>query len=339
MAQIKLNGKDLTGPQKAAIFLLMMGEEYTSEIFKKLEPDEISKLVSHMSDIRSVPQHVLTQILEEYLENIEKGGQLMVEGSSFLENVAKGSLGMERARAVYKELEKSEKNAPFSYLDNLNSNIVVNLIKGEHPQTIALVLVSLKSGRAAEILSSLPEAIQSDVAIRIVQMDQVPKEVIQEVDQMLHKEVRSLADYGSRKVDGMTALANILSEIDRNSEEHILSSIEEEDEQTAEEIRQLMYVFEDLLKVSDRGFQEILKMVDKQELVVALRTASEELKEKIFSNLSERAGEMIREDIEIMGPVRISDVEQAQQKILRVARQLESERKIILGKGKEDILV
>ena len=339
MAQIKLNGKDLTGPQKAAIFLLMMGEEYTSEIFKKLEPDEISKLVSHMSEIRSVPQHVLTQILEEYLENIEKGGQLMVEGSSFLKNVAKGSLGMERARAVYKELEKSEKNAPFSYLDNLDSNIVVNLIKGEHPQTIALVLVSLKSGRAAEILSSLPEEIQSDVAIRIIQMDQVPKEVIQEVDQMLHKEVRGLADYGSKKVDGMTVLANILNEIDRNSEENILSSIEGEDEQTAEEIRQLMYVFEDLLKVSDRGFQEILKMVDKQELIVALRTASEELKEKIFINLSERAGDMIREDMEIMGPVRISDVEQAQQKILRVARQLESEGKIILGKGKEDILV
>ena len=339
MAQIKLNGKYLTGPQKAAIFLLMMGEEYTSEIFKKLDPDEISKLVSHMSEIRSVPQQVLTQILEEYLENIEKGGRLMVEGSSFLKNVAKGSLGMERAKAVYKELEKSEKNAPFSYLDNLDSNIVVNLIKGEHPQTIALVLVSLKSGRAAEILSSLPEAIQSDVAIRIIQMDQVPNEVIQEVDQMLHKEVRSLAHHGSRKVDGMTVLANILNEIDRNSEEHILSLIEEEDEQTAEAIRQLMYVFEDLLKVSDRGFQEILKMVDKQELIVALRTASEELKEKVFRNLSERAGDMIREDMEIMGPVRIFDVEQAQQKILRIARQLEGEGKIILGKGKEDILV
>jgi flagellar motor switch protein FliG len=339
MAQIKLAAKNITGPQKAAIFLLMMGEEYTSEVFKKLEPDEITKLVTHMSETTSVPQHVLTQIMEEFLRNIESEGQLMVEGQSFLKNVADGSLGKERARAVYKELEKSKKNIPFGYFDGMDNSIVVNLIKGEHPQTIALILASLKSERAAEILSDLPEQIQADVAMRIVKMDQVPKEVIQEVDQMLHKEIRGIGDSGSREVDGTTALANILNEIDRSSEEQILSLIEEEDEQMAEEIRQLMFIFEDLLKVDDRGFREVLKQVDKQELTVALRTASEELKEKFFSNMSERAREMLQEDMEIMGPVRISDVEEAQQKILRVARQLESEGKIMLGKGGEDILV
>ncbi|MBW2331779.1 MAG: flagellar motor switch protein FliG, partial [Deltaproteobacteria bacterium] len=329
----------ITGPQKAAIFLLMMGEEYTSEVFKKLEPDEISKLVTHMSETTSVPQQLLTQIMEEFLQNIESEGQLMVEGESFLKNVADGSLGKERARAVYKELEKSKKNIPFGYFDGMDNSIVVNLIKGEHPQTIALILGTLQSGRAAEILSDLPEQIQADVAMRIVRMDQVPKEVIQEVDQVLHKEVRGVGDSGSREVDGTTALANILNEIDKSSEEQILSLIEEKDEQMAEEVRQLMFIFEDLLKVDDRGFREILKQVDKQELTVALRTASEELKEKFFGNMSERAVEMLREDMEIMGPVRISDVEEAQQKILRVARQLESEGKIILGKGKEDILV
>ena len=339
MAQIKLNGKDVTGPQKAAIFLLMMGEEYTSEVFKKLQPDEISRLVSYMSEIKSVPQHVLTQIMEEFLGNIENEGQLMVEGASFLENVAGGALGKERAQAVYKELGKSRKNAPFSYLDSIDNNIVVNLIKGEHPQTIALILASLKSGRAAEILSGLPEEIQTDVAMRIVQMDHVPSEVIQEVDQMLHKDVRCLGGSGSKEVDGTMVLANILHKIDRGSEEQILSSIEEQDERMAEEVRQLMFIFEDLLKVDDRGFREILKHVDRQELTVALRTASEELKQKIFSNLSERAVAMLTEDMEIMGPVRISYVEQAQHKILRVARQLESEGKLILGKVSEDTLV
>jgi len=339
MAQIKLNGKDVTGPQKAAIFLLMMGEEYTSEVFKKLEPDEISRLVSYMSEIKSVPKHVLTQIMEEFLGNIENEGQLMVEGASFLENVAGGALGKERAKAVYKELGKSRKNAPFSYLDSIDNNIVVNLIKGEHPQTIALILASLKSGRAAEILSGLPEEIQTDVAMRIVQMDHVPNEVIQEVDQMLHKDVRGLGDSGSTEVGGTMVLANILNKIDRGSEEQILSSIEEQNEQVAEEVRRLMFVFEDLLKVDDRGFREILKHVDRQELTVALRTASEELKQKIFSNLSERAVAMLSEDMEIMGPVRISHVEQAQQRILRVARQLESEGKLILGKVSEDTLV
>jgi flagellar motor switch protein FliG len=339
MAQIKLNGKDITGPQKAAIFLLMMGEEYTSDVFEKLEPYEISRLVSYMSEIRSVPQHVLTQIMEEFLGNMENEGQLIVEGASFLENVAGGTLGKERAKAVYKELGKIRKNVPFGYLDSIDNNIVVNLIKGEHPQTIALILASLKSGRAAEILSGLPEEMRADVAMRIVRMDQVPNEVVQEVDQMLQKDVRGLGGSGSTEVDGTMVLANILNKIDMDSEEKILSSIEEQDEQMAEEVRRRMFIFEDLLKVDDRGFREILKHVDRQELTVALRTASEELKQKIFSNLSERAAAMLTEDIEIMGPVRISHVEQAQQKILRIARQLENEGKLILGKDTEDTLV
>ena len=339
MAQVKFQGKNITGPRKAAIFLLMMGEDYTSEVFKKLEPDEISKLVTHMSETRAVPKQLLMQIMEEFLRNIESEGELMVEGESFLKNVADSSLGKEKARAVYKELEKGKKKVPFGYLEGIDYNIVVNLIKGEHPQTIALILASLKSGRAAEILSGLPEQIQADVAMRIVKMGQVPKEVIQEVDQLLQKEVRGLGDSGSGDVDGTTALANILNEIDRTSEEQIMSLIEEEDEQMAEEIRQLMFVFEDLIKVDDRGFREILKRVDKQELTLALRTASDELKEKFLSNMSERARQMLQEDMEIMGPVRISDVEEAQQKMLGAARQLESEGKVMLGMGKEDILV
>ena len=339
MAQVKFQGKNISGPQKAAIFLLMMGETYTSDVFRKLQPEEITKLVAHMSETRSVPQQVLMQIMEEFLHNIESEGQLMVEGESFLKNVVDGSLGKEKARAVYKELEKSKKNVPFGYLEGVDHNIVVNLIKGEHPQTIALILASLKCDNAALILSALPEQIQSDVAMRIVKMGQIPKEVIQEVDQMLHKEVRGLGDSGGRDVDGTTTLANILNEIDRSSEEQILSLIEEEDEQMAEEVRLLMFIFEDLLKVDDRGFREILKQVDKQELTIALRTASEELKEKFFSNMSERARDMLQEDMEIMGPVRISDVEEAQQKILRAARQLESEGKIVLGKAKQDTLV
>jgi flagellar motor switch protein FliG len=281
----------------------------------------------------------MMQIMEEFLRSVEGEGQLMVEGESFLKNVVDGSLGKEKARAVYKELEKSRKNVPFGDLEGIDHRIVVNLIKGEHPQTIALILASLTSDRAAVVLSGLPEQIQADVAVRIVKMDVVPKEVIREVDQMLQKEVRGMGDAGSRDVDGTTALANILNEIDRSSEEQILSKIEEEDEQMADEVRQLMFIFEDLCKVDDRAFREILKHVDKQELTLALRTASEELKEKFFSNMSERAREMLQEDMEIMGPVRISDVEEAQQKILRAARQLESEGKLILGKGKEDTLV
>ena len=339
MAKTGLRAKKISGTQKAAIFLLMMGEEYASEIFKKLEPGEISRLVSYMAETRTVPQQTLMQIVEEFLENIEGEGQLVVESESFLKQVAGGALDKERARAVAKELEKTGKNVPFGYLDGMDKNMVVNLIKEEHPQTIALILACLKPGAAAGILSGLPEEIRPQVAMRIVRMEQVPEEVIQELDHSLHKEVRCIGDSGTSEVEGTTVLADILNEIDKSTEEHIMSSIEEQDEEMAEEIRQLMFVFEDLLKVDDRGFREILKQVDKQELSVGLRTASEELKEKIFSNMSERAKEMLREDMEVMGPVRLSEVEEAQQKILRVARQLEADGKISLGMGKEDTLV
>ena len=262
-----------------------------------------------------------------------------MDGESFLKQVANGTLDKERARAVARELEKTGKKIPFGYLDSMVKSMVINLNKGEHPQTIALILACLKPGAAARILSGLPEEIQPQVAMRVVQMEQVPKEVIQELDHSLHKEVRGLGESGNSEVEGTTVLADILNEIDKSAEEHIMSSIEEQDEEMAEEIRQLMFVFEDLLNVDDRGFREILKQVDKQELSVGLRTASEELKEKIFSNMSERAKEMLREDMEVMGPVRLSEVEEAQQKILRVARQLEADGKISLGMGKEDTLV
>ena len=338
MIQDNLKNNSLTGAQKAAVFLLMMGEEYSAEVFQNLQPDQISILVSHMSRIRHVSQDDLKQVMEEFVYSIKNADQLLVEGESFLRKV-EGSLSKEKAKAVYKELEKSTGGLPFSYFDAIGSDMVVNVIKGEHPQTIALILAWVKPYMAAEILSRLPQRIQPDVAMRVAQIGEVPVEVIQQVDQVLRKEVKSLGDSASREVDGVTALANILNEIETSSEEQILSWIEEKNGQMAEEIRELMFVFEDLIQVDDRGFREILKQVDKQELAVALRTASDELKEKIFSNMSERAVEMLREDMEVMGPVRISEVEKAQQNILRVARQLESEGKLILGKGKEDVFV
>ncbi|NVL89803.1 MAG: flagellar motor switch protein FliG [Desulfobacterales bacterium] len=330
--------RKMTGAEKAAIFLMMMGEEYTSEVFKNLEPDEISRLVAKMSEIKYVPEEDLRRIMEEFLNKSESTGQFMVEYETFLRKV-EGSLGKDKARAVYRELEKNRQGDPFSYFESIDANLVVNIIKGEHPQTIALILAYLESNRAAAILSGLPEQIQADVAMRIVKMEQVPTEVIQEVDHVLQKEVRGLGDSGTRDVEGTTTLANILNEIDRTTEEQIMSRLEEDDEQVAEEIRQLMFVFEDLVKVDDRAFREILKHVDRADLAVGLRTASEGVKEKIFNNLSERAGDMLREDMEDMGPVRLSEVEEAQQKVLRVARQLEDEGKIVLWKGGEDVLV
>jgi flagellar motor switch protein FliG len=340
MAPPELDMNNLTGPQKAATFLLIMGQDYTAQIFKNLAEEEIRKLASHMSEIKYVPPEVTRQVMEEFVQSLESHDQLMVEGQTFLKTIMKGSLAKEKANAIYKELEKNNKNVPFSYLQEIDTATLVGLIKGEHPQTTALILAHLRPERAAEVLSGLPKEIQGDVAMRIVEINRVPTEIIDEVDETLQKELVGRGNTaGSRAIGGISALADILNEVDRETEEGVLASIEEHKEEMAEEIRQLMFVFEDLIKVDDRGMREILKQVETQQLSLALKTASEEMKEKIFGNLSERAAGMLREDMEVMGPVRLAEVEKAQQMIIRVARDLEAEGKIVLAKGKDDTLV
>ncbi|NVM22127.1 MAG: flagellar motor switch protein FliG [Desulfobacterales bacterium] len=334
-----LDPKKITGPQKAAIFLMMMGEEYTAQVIEKLDEDEVGKLALHMSEIKYIAPDVLGRVMKEYVDEVETD-RLMIEGEAFLKALIDSGLDREKANAIYREIEKSRKNIPFSYLEGMDSNTLISFMKGEHPQTIALILSHLRSQRAAEILGGLPRDIQPVVAVRIAEISQVPAEVVTELDQTLQRELFSLGDSRSRrKIGGVSVLADILNEVDRDTEQNVLSSIEEERSEMADEIRQMMFVFEDLVKVDNRGMREILKQVDSQQLCLALKTASEEMKEKVFSNLSERAAEMLREDMEVMGPVRLSEVERAQQGVIRVSRELEAAGKVILSKGKEDVFV
>ncbi|MBE9580167.1 MAG: flagellar motor switch protein FliG [Proteobacteria bacterium] len=334
-----LDARQLTGPQKAAVFLMIMGEKFTSEMLKKMDEEEVGTLASHMSVIEYVPPDVMRNVLTEFADNIETN-QLVIKGDAFLKTLMDLGLDKEKADTIYKEIERGKKNAPFNYLEAMDTKDLINLIKGEHPQTIALILVHLSSGRAAEILNSLPSETQGNLAMRIAEINRVPKEVIKEVDDALRKELVSRGDAeGGKKIGGVGALADMLNEVDRETEENVLSAIEEERAEIADEVRQLMFIFEDLLKVDDRGMREILKQVESQQLSIALKTASEEMREKIFGNLSSRAGEMLREDMEVMGPVKLSEVEAAQQNMIRVARELEAEGKVVLAKGKDDVLV
>lgn len=339
MAGETLDPNRLTGPQKAAVFLLMMGEKYTAEMFKKMDEDEVGKLASHMSEIQYVGPDVMRSVMHEFLEGLQNE-QVVVKGDAFLRTLMDLGMDEEKAAAVYRQIEGGKKDIPFNYLEALDTKDVANIIKGEHPQTIALILVHLKPSRAAEILGEMPKEMQSILALRIAEINRVPQEVVKEVDDALRKELTARGDSrGGKKLGGVSVLADILNEVNRDTEENVLSAIEEERAEIAEEIRQLMFIFEDLLKVDDRGMREILKQVETSQLAVALKTASEELREKIFSNLSSRAGEMLQEDIEVMGPVKLSEVEAAQQNMIRVARELEAEGKIVLAKGKEDVLV
>jgi len=336
---LSLDKNELSGPIKAAIFLMIMGESWTSDFFKKLTDPEIRKVAEYMAEIRYVPPDILTMVMEEFLDNVEADDQLMIEGGSFLKNVVDGSLDAGKADALYQELEEDKQNIPFTYFDRMDAKMMIDFIKGEHPQTIALILAHLKPPKAAAVLMGLPKNIQGSISMRIAKMKQVPLEVVKEVDQAIEKEIIGFGSSMSREIGGLDAVVNILNEVDGSTEDNVLSWLEEEKAEMAEEIRQMMFVFEDLVNVDDRGMREILKNVDMGVLKVALKTASEDMKQKVFTNLSSRAGEMLKEDMEVMGPVRLAEVEEAQLKIVRFAKQMEAEGKIVLGKGKEDVLV
>lgn len=339
MAVEKLNFDNLTGPQKAAIFLLAMGEEFTESFFRDLDEKSIKKIGRYMSDITFIPSEILSAVMDEFLRNFEGDINLAVSGREVLQKVISKTLDEETAREVFKVIGSRDANTPFSDLAYMPTDTLLSLIKGEHPQTIALIVSHLPQNKAAEIISILPEETKSDIAFRIVNMGQVQDEFIRELDESIKKDISGVGTV-SRKFDGIEKLAEILNEVDGSTEELILSYIEKEDSELAESVRQKMFVFEDLAQTEDRSFREILQNVDNQVVAKALKTASEEMKKKIFNNLSERAAEMLKEDIEVMGPVRLTEVEEAQQTIIRAAKKLEADGKIVLaGKGKEEVFV
>jgi len=333
-----LRPENLTGPQKAAIFLLGMGEEFTSTVIKELDEQSIKRIGRYMSEITFIPSDVLQAVMDEFLTNFANNGNLAVSGREFLEQVIAKSLDEETARDVFKVIGSTTANAPLSDLVYVSAESLVNVIKGEHPQTIAVVLSYLPQAKAAEILSLLPEEMKADVSLRIVKIGHVQDDVLQDLDESIKKDLSRIG-VASKKIDGVEILANILNEVDKETEDVVLSYVEKEDGDLAEMIRQKMFVFEDLLQVDDRGFREILKNIDNL-LIKALKTASDEMKQKVFANLSERASEMLKEDMEAAGPVRLKEVEEAQQGILRIAKRLEAKGKVVLGgKGKEEVFV
>ena len=339
MAVGRLNSESLTGPEKAAVFLMAMGEEFTTSFFKGLDEESITKLGRYMSQITYISSEVLNAVMSEFLRNFGSDMNLAVSGRDFLEQVVSKTLDEETAREVFKVIGDERTDAPFHDLVYVPADNLVNIIKGEHPQTIALILSYLPEEKAAEILRLLPDEMKADIGLRIVKISQVQDDLIRELDEAITKDLSKIG-IATRKFDGVDKLADILNEVDGKTEEYVLSHIEKEDSDIADKIRQKMFIFEDLLQVEDKSFREILQNIDNQGLVKALKTATEDLRQKIFSNLSERAADMLREDMEVVGPVRLREVEEAQQSVIRIAKRLEADGRIILGsKGKEEIFV
>lgn len=339
MATERLSYDNISGIQKAAIMLLAMGEEFTASFFKRLDEKKIKEIGRHMSEISYVPSKVIHAIMDEFMRNFENDLDLCVSGKHFLKEVVNKSLDENTAREVCKSIDNETNKQPFNELAYLPAQNLVNMLKGEHPQTIALILSHLSQDKAAEVLCLFADDMKADIAYRIVQIGDVQEDVIKEIDETIRRDLVNVGT-STRKFNGLEVLANILNEVDSKTEEQVLSFIEKEDNDVADLIRQKMFVFEDLLQISDKNFRELLQNVENEVVVKALKTASEEMKQKIFGNLSERASEMLREDLEVLGPVRLAEVEESQQSIIRVAKRLEAEGRIVMAsKGKDDVFV
>ncbi len=321
--------------EKAAIFLSAIGEDAAAEILKGLDANEIGKITAHMSRLRTIKQTSIDQVVKEVAESLNQG-DIRVDGEDFVKKILAKGLGEDGASRI---MEMASKEGTLHSLRWVDKNTLVNFLLAEHPQTIALIICLLEQNQAAEVLSSLPEALKSDVAMRIATIDRIPEAALEDVKEVISGQLEVSATRGKR-LGGTKAVAEILNSCDRSTEQAVLGKIDETDNELADSIRKLMFTFDDIIKIDDRGIQLVLKEISTEDLGLALKTASEALKEKIFKNMSSRAAEILKEDMEARGPVKVSDVEKAQQNIVKVARKLEAEGKIILaGKGSEELLV
>ena len=331
--------EELSGIQKAAILLIALGPERSADIFKHLKEDEIEELTLEIANTRSVSPQVKEDVLNEFYQ-ICLAQQYIAEGGiGYAKELLDKALGNEKAQEVITKLTASLQVRPFEFVRKTDPSQLLNFIQDEHPQTIAMILSYLTSAQAAMVLGSLPPEKQADVAKRIAMMDRTSPDVIKEVERVLERKLSSLVNQDYTIVGGVDAIVNILNTVDRSTEKHIMESLEIEEPELADEIRKKMFVFEDILLLDDRAIQRVLRDVDNADLGVALKSANEEVQNVIFKNLSKRLAAMIKEDMEFMGPVRMKDVEEAQQKIVSVIRKLEDAGEIVISRGGGDEIV
>ncbi len=325
----------LKGAEKAAILLGYVGEDIASEIIKNLDKRTVEQITAVMKNVKTLKKEEVEAALEEIKKDLNDES-ITIGGKEFLKSLLTKGLSDEDAEKL---IEEAERESPLDKLNFADASIIVNFLSGEHPQTIAFVLSLLEPKKSAEVISLLPEHLKADVAFRVARLDRIPEEALRELEDVLSTQLNITESQG-KKIEGIKAIADILNNSPKDIEQGILEMIEQKDPNMAEAIRSLMFVFEDLINVDDRGIQTILKEVSTTDLALALKTAPEELKRKIFRNMSQRAAEILKDEMETTGPVRVSDVEAAQQNIVKVARKLEEEGKIIIaGKGEEELIV
>ena len=331
--------EDISGLQKAAVLLISLGPERSAQVFKHLKDEEIEQLTLEIANTRSVPADVKEMVMDEFYE-ICLAQQYIAEGGiAYAKQLLDAALGEDKAKTVIGKLTASLQVRPFEFVRKADASQLLNFIQDEHPQTIALILAYLSPQQSAAVVSALPPEKQADVAKRIAVMDRTSPDVIKEVEAVLEKKLSSLVNQDYTIVGGVESIVNILNTVDRSTEKHIMETLEVEDPELADEIRRRMFVFEDILTLDNRAIQTVLREVDNNELAVALKNANEDVQKVIFDNLSSRLASMIKEDMEFMGPVRMKDVEEAQQKIVNIIRKLEDSAEIVISRGGGDEII
>ncbi|MFP4644602.1 MAG: flagellar motor switch protein FliG [Spirochaetales bacterium] len=331
--------KDLNGRQKAAIFLVTVGSEVSSEIFKHLREDEIETLTFEIARLESVDGEMRDKVLQEFQELMMAQDFISSGGIDYARELLEKSLGSQKAVDIINRLTSSLQVRPFDFIRRTDPTHLLNFIQQEHPQTIALILAYLEPQKASIILGSLPHETQSDVAKRIATMDRTSPEVLREVERVLEKKLSTLSSEDYTAAGGVESIVEILNLVDRSTEKGIIEQLEEEDPELAEEIKKRMFVFEDIVMLDDRAIQKVMREVDTSELAKALKSVDTEVQDKIFRNMSKRASTLLKEDMEYMGPIRMKDVEESQQKIVSIIRKLEEQGDIVVARAGEDELV
>lgn len=335
-----VNVSELSGRQKAAILIVSLGSEASAKIMKHLEPEVLEEVTFEIASLGSVPPDLKKNVIDEFFQMLQAQDFISFGGVEYARETLNKAVGADKATEILSKLEDAIKETPFEFVRKVDPNQVLNFIQDEHPQTIALVLAHLSPSVSATVLAALSEELQDEVIYRISNMEQTSPEIIRDVESVLERKLAAVIRPEMTKVGGVKNVAELLNRVDRTTEKNILSKLSERDPELANEVRGLMFVFDDIVMVTDPGIQRTLKEIGNKDLSLALKAANEEVKNKVFSNMSKRASEMIQEEMEYMGPVRLRDVESAQSRIVEVIRRLEDAGEIvILGRGDEDQLV
>ena len=334
-----MSREKISTKEKAAVLMITMGKERAAKIYKYLSEEEIEQLTLAITTMRRVDPEIKDSVVDEFLQMCIARKYISEGGIDYAREILAKAFGEDRTNDLIDKLSSSLRVKPFDFVRKADSTQVLNFIQNEHPQTIALILSYIDPRHSAQILSALPLDKQTSVIARIANMGSTSPEFIKETERVLEKKLSTLNFGDQTSAGGIDSLVSILNSVDRGTERHLLEALEESDAELVEEIRKRMFVFEDVVKLGNQAIQRVLKEIDNRDLAVALKGSSEDVATIIFNNISNRLQEMIKEDMEFMGPIRVRDVEEAQQKIVNVIRQLDDAGEIIISRGSEDELI